>query len=319
MKRAACLVVVGLILAVGPLAAALTVTSPNGGENWPLGNTKLITWTSGVSGNVKLVLLKGGVKLGDIVASVPASQHSYSWTVGTLVDGAAPAGSDYKVRVRTIDNSQNDASNGTFTIGPSGPGPAFALTAPNGGESWPRGSIRNITWNSGVTTGYIRLDLYKGGTNFANYLGCIKTMTAGATGTYSWHVGDREGMTPAAEGSDYYVVIHAYTPDLKDPGNGPFAIAPPDHQATPSAKAARAKISTASFSLTNPRRGDHWYKGTGYTITWTTGGLNESPVRLDLLNIDGFDRGPADRGEHPQQRPALLGRAHVPARCRNLI
>jgi hypothetical protein len=291
MKRIIC-VVVGLALAVSSATAALTVTSPNGGENWPKGGTKLITWTAaGVSGNVKLVLFKGGVKYGDIASSVPASQQSFSWVVGACDIGTAPEATDYKVKVRTLDNTMSDSSNGNFTIGPSGPGPGpgpdFALTAPNGGESWPRGSARDITWNPGVTSGYIRLDLYKGGTNSANYLGCIKTMTAAAAGKYSWHVGDREGMTPAAEGSDYYVVIHAYTPDLKDPGNGPFAIAPADHQATPSAKAARAKVSTASFSLTNPRRGDRWYKGTGYTITWTTGGLNESPVRLDLLNIDG--------------------------------
>ena len=279
--------VVCLALVVSSAAASLTITSPNGGENWPKGSTKLITWTAaGVSGNVKLVLLKAGVKIGDIVASVPASQQSYSWTAGTYEGGAADPASDYKIRVRTIDNAQNDTSDGTFTIGPSGPAPAFALTSPNGGESWPRGSTRLITWNPGAATGSVRIDLYKGGTSSPHYLGCIKTMTAAATGRYTWPVGDREGMTRAAEGNDYYVVIHAYTPDMRDPGNGPFTIAPAKHVASP--KSAATKVSTGGlFGLTNPRRGDHWYKGTGYTITWTTGGLSASPVRLDLLNING--------------------------------
>ena len=277
-----------LVFAVGSSAASLTVTSPNGNENWPQGSTHLITWSAvGVSGKVKLVLFKADVKFGDIASDVSASQQGYSWVVGTCDAGTAPDGADYKVKVRKLDNTMGDMSNGTFTIGPPGPGPgpAFALTSPNGNESWPLGSTRLITWNPGVTTGYVRLDLYKGGSAPANLMGCITSMTPAATGKYSWHVGDRDGMTPAALGNDYFVVIHAYTPDLKDPGNGPFTIAPPDPRL--SVKAARAAVSISSFSITNPRRGDRWYKGTGYTITWTTGGLDESPVRLDLVKIDG--------------------------------
>ena len=281
-------VVVCVALAAGSAAAALTVTPPNGGESWAKGSTKLITWTAaGVGGNVKLILLKAGVKMGDIAASVPASQQSYSWTVGNYEGGTADPASDYKIRVRTLDNAQNDTSDGTFTIGPSGPAPAFALTAPNGGESWPRGSTRLITWNPGIATGSVRLDLYKGGTGLSNYLGCIKTMTPASSGAYPWPVGDREGMTRAAEGNDYYVVIHAYSPDMKDPGNGPFTIAPAEHLTPGKTAVSQATTAGGLFALTYPRRGDRWYKGTGYTITWTTGGLGASRVRLDLLDIKG--------------------------------
>jgi hypothetical protein len=291
MKKTFCVLAACLVLSVGSSAAILTVTSPNGNENWAKASKRLITWTAvGVSGNVKLVLYKAGEKFGDIASGVPASQQSYLWDVGVCDVGTAPVGHDYKVKVRTLDNTMADQSNGMFSIGPSGPAPgpspgsAFALTAPNGGESWPRGSTRLITWNPGVATGSVRLDLYKGGTAPANIIGCIKTMTAAATGKYSWPVGDREGNTRAPEGNDYYVVIHAYTPDIRDPGNGPFTIAPPEHVA---AKTAKAATSFSSFKITNPRRGDRWYKGTGYTITWTTGGLEGSPVRLDLVKIDG--------------------------------
>lgn len=288
MKKSAWIAVSWLVLVVASQAATLAVTSPNGGESWPKGSTKTITWTAvGVSGKVKLVLFKAGVRLGDIGLDVLASQQSVSWIVGSYDGGTAPAGTDYKIKIRTLDNTQSDMSNDDFTIGPAGPAPAFALTAPNGGESWPRGSTRLITWNPGEATGSIRLDLYKGGTGSSNYLGCIKTMTSAAAGKYSWPVGDREGMTPAAEGSDYYVVIHAYTPDMRDPGNGPFTIAPAEHLIAEKAQVASKVATTGSIALTYPRRGDRWYKGTGYNITWTTGGLNSSPVRLDLLDIKG--------------------------------
>ena len=60
-------------------------------------------------------------------------------------------------------------------------------------------------------------------------------------------------------------------------GNGPFTIA---------SENILKPMKTLSFSLTMPQRGAHWYKGTGYTITWTTGGL-DTPVRLDLVKLDG--------------------------------
>ena len=325
MKKTFRVLAACLVLSVGSSAAILTVTSPNGNENWAQKSPHLITWTAiGVSGKVKLVLYKAGGEVGDIVSDIPASQQSHMWNVGVCDAGLAPVGTDYKVKVRTLDNSLADQSNGMFTIGRPlrefpGPGPTFALTAPNGGESWPRGSLRTITWNPGIATGSVRLDLYKGGTAPANIIGSIKTMTAAATGKYSWPVGDREGNTRAPEGNDYYVVIHAYTPVIRDPGNGPFTIAPPEHVA---AKAAKTAASFSSFKITNPRRGDRWYKGTGYAIAWTTGGLEGSPVRLDLMALDGttlvqsIAESVANNGQHFWAVPMSLPDAETLYRMR---
>lgn len=281
-------IVICLFAAGSAFAAPLTVTSPNGGENWPLLSVKNITWTSDAGGNIKIILFKGGSRLGDI-AGVPASQHSYSWTVGSYEGGTAPQGTDYKIKIRTLDNTQSDLSDQVFTIGSAGPepgpAPAFGLTAPNGGESWPRGNTRLITWNPGNATGSVRLDLYKGGTAPTNLIGTITSATSAAPGQYAWVVGDRQGMTRAAEGNDYYIVIHAYTPDMKDAGNGPFTIASQQHLASAKVRTSAA-LPIQAFAFTFPRRGDHLYKGTGYSITWTTGGT-ASPVRLDLLDVKG--------------------------------
>jgi hypothetical protein len=266
-----------IVLLTGSIpAATLHVTKPNNGEPLKLGTPFTITWTSaGITSSLKLVLLHNGTKVDNIIENMPANTTSFGWTVGNYIGGTAVPGDGYSIRVRTMDNATTDDSDDSFTICNT----PFALTAPNGGESWPRGSTQLITWDPCGVTGSVRLDLYKGGTDFGHLVGAITTGTNASRGKYSWKVGDRQGFpTPVAVAGDYYVVVHAYTPDLRDPGNGPFTIAPE--------KFVKPLDQAQTFSLTMPRRGDRWYKGTGYTITWSTGGL-DTPVRLDLVKPDG--------------------------------
>ena len=128
-------------------------------------------------------------------------------------------------------------------------------------------------------SGNVRLDLYKDGTALANKVGTITTNTPAATGKYSWHVGKYIGGTAIA-GEGYLVVISSYTPEMKDSSNGPFTITSGTLQ-TSHAKA------TKGLSLTYPRRGDRWHKGTGYTIKWTPAGLMDAKIKLQLLAKDG--------------------------------
>ncbi|HEX2571090.1 MAG TPA: lamin tail domain-containing protein [Polyangia bacterium] len=66
------------------------------------------------------------------------------------------------------------------------PGDAAAsvtLTAPNGGESWPGGSIQNITWTaSGVTS--VKLEYTLDGTNW----NLITSSVSASAGSYAWTV-----------------------------------------------------------------------------------------------------------------------------------
>jgi hypothetical protein len=155
---------------------------------------------------------------------------------------------------------------------------AFGLTAPNGGESWPLDSIRDITWNASNLQGTVRLDLYKGGTELANKIGTITTNTPASTGKFTWTVGSIIGGK-AATGGGYLILISSYTPEQKDASDGPFTIT--------QAQLKLPLIPSKRLSLTYPRRADVLHKGTGYSITWTYAGLAEFPVRLDLLNNAG--------------------------------
>ncbi len=98
-------------------APAIVVSAPNGGESWPAGESRTITWNAtdnvGVS-SVDVLLSRSG--LGgpwQSLASGIANTGSFAWTV------TGPAGTDARIRVVAHDaaaNSGEDASDGSFSI-----------------------------------------------------------------------------------------------------------------------------------------------------------------------------------------------------------
>ncbi|MFH0736886.1 MAG: hypothetical protein V1773_00170, partial [bacterium] len=111
--------------------SAVTVTSPNGGENWQVGSQHNITWTDN---GLWFVTLRYSTDSGNnwiTIASNIANQHSYGWTI------PATASLSCKVKVEDAANSSiYDISNSNFTIS----GSAVTVTSPNGGENWQVGS-----------------------------------------------------------------------------------------------------------------------------------------------------------------------------------
>jgi len=94
----------------------VTVTSPDGGENWQVGSTQNITWTSENVTNVKIEYsVNNGTNWTVIAASVAAAAGSYSWNVPNT-----PA-TQCLVRLTDASNSSvSDVSNSVFTISTSG-------------------------------------------------------------------------------------------------------------------------------------------------------------------------------------------------------
>ena len=118
------------------LAQQITVTSPNGGENWQNRTTHLITWTDNISENVKIELFKGGVVQSTIISSTP-SDGSKNWDIPLSLE----PGSDYKIKISSVSNSAVfDWSNNNLTIGAT----EMGGTAPNGGENWQNGTTHTI-------------------------------------------------------------------------------------------------------------------------------------------------------------------------------
>ena len=199
------------------ITSKFILTSPNGGENWTLRQKKNITWTAGsYKGTVTLVLYKGTVKLGNIAAGISATAGSYTWTVGQYGTKQALAASNYRIYVLNSSNTLLDSSDGYFSLlNPS----QLQMTAPNGGESWARGSAHAITWKAGTFTGKIKLSLY----NKATKIGEIVTGISATTGTYNWKVG-AYGTATAPAGTTYAIRVEDLNRTQSDYSDATFTI-----------------------------------------------------------------------------------------------
>ncbi|MBN1196325.1 MAG: hypothetical protein JXA62_02875 [Candidatus Aminicenantes bacterium] len=105
-----------------PPDGAVSVTSPNGGEQWNKNSTQAIRWSaSGISGGTyEITLWRGGANQGTVANGISAHQTSFNWNVGTLVGGgeAAPA-TGYIIKVRHQSGTAEDVSDRSFEIKPA--------------------------------------------------------------------------------------------------------------------------------------------------------------------------------------------------------
>ena len=114
----------------------------------------------------------------------------------------------YHYRVST----SNDGGTSAWAVGAfQTTAPMIAVTAPNGGETWQRGSKYFIQWQDDLAEAVV-IDLYKSGV-------LLKSLATNAsTGAYLWPVG-----LDLVPGSDYSIKISSAThPELFDTSDQPF-------------------------------------------------------------------------------------------------
>ncbi|MCU0372067.1 MAG: YCF48-related protein [Ignavibacteria bacterium] len=94
----------------------LKLISPNGGEIWYGYATRNIIWSSSIPGNIKLeYTFNNGSTWQTIIASFPASEGIYSWSVPSYWSAG------YKIRISSLDNPAIfDISDNYFSVIPSG-------------------------------------------------------------------------------------------------------------------------------------------------------------------------------------------------------
>ena len=90
----------------------ITITSPNGGENWKIGDADTVRWTSSDVTNVMIeYTTDNGISWTTITASTSASAESYIWTIPNTPSV------NCKVRISDFGNAgTNSSSNSLFTI-----------------------------------------------------------------------------------------------------------------------------------------------------------------------------------------------------------
>jgi len=202
------------------VSPTLTVTMPNGGENFPLGSPLPMSWTykGNPGATVNIEVLRSGALLKTLTGIPTGAGGSGSYSVPMIPYGT-PLGSDYTIRITSPTYAScTDTSNGPFTIS----GPTITVTAPNGGETYHVGSPLPMSWtykgNPGAT---VNIEVLRSGA-------VLKTLTGnrtGSGGSGSYNVSMIPYSTPLA--SDYQIrVTSSSVGSCTDTSNGYFTIAP---------------------------------------------------------------------------------------------
>ena len=155
---------------------AIAVTSPNGGENWKVGETQNITWSSSNVDSVKIELTtNNGSNWSIIKDAVKASLATFAWTI--------PNTPSAQCKVRILDRTNSsffDTSNSVFSIVQ----PTITVTSPNGVENWKVGEVDTIKWSSSYVTS-VKLEYTSD--NGSNWTTVIAS-TPASSGSYVWTV-----------------------------------------------------------------------------------------------------------------------------------
>lgn len=95
-----------------PTSGSITITSPKGGENWVVGSSQTIIWSSaGLSGNATIELSRDGGSIWETIVDSTPIAGNQTWTV------IGPATVHARIRVVSISNNNTfGASDADFTI-----------------------------------------------------------------------------------------------------------------------------------------------------------------------------------------------------------
>jgi hypothetical protein len=209
------------------VSPTVTLTVPNGGEQWS--GTQTIVWTAtdpdGPDQNLVIDLhfkRQGELFWTPIAAGLP-NTGQYDWNTGQVPYDA----SDYLVRIRATDPDQywdEDTSDSTFTI--DNHGPNVELFVPNGGEWW--FGTRDIRWYAADSMGasgesiFVDVGYKQDFQPFWNLLvQDLLVPSQGDTGAYSWNTDQ------VPEGDQYRVKVQArdhVNHIAADSSDGTFAI-----------------------------------------------------------------------------------------------
>jgi len=189
----------------------ITVKTPNGGEQWLIGDRRDITWSDNIDENVKIDLYKGGIFHSTIALSSSGADEVERWLIPL---SGISQGEDYRIRIESVDDSTLfDFSDGNFTLFLS----KITITSPNGangGEIWQAGTRNTITWTD-IISENVQIDLYRSDTLYSP----ISPSTS-SDGAFPWNIPD---ITEA--GSDYKIMIKSTTNDIIfDFSDGNFTI-----------------------------------------------------------------------------------------------
>lgn len=262
---------------------AVTVSAPNGGESWDVGDVERIQWSNpgGYSSMTLEVSRNGGSTWAPIESGLPGDYYYRDWTV------TGPSTSSARIRVTGSyeGGSRNDQSNSSFTIC----APDLDVVYPNGGQIWTTGQDYTVTWSrTACSDSYIKIELYRGTTP-----PIIRQFEASTPndGSQTIHI--------PADGSigdydDYRIALSAVDGDPWDFSDSGFTILTP----------------APTLDVTYPDGGETLWAGHPFTATWNSENVTEN-VKLELYRgttdmIWQFEAGTANDGVQICTLPSWL-------------
>ncbi len=165
----------------------ITITTPNGGENWKTSTNYGIVWTDDILAPVKIELYKGGVFY-SIIVDTTQSDGYYLWSVN-----AAESGNDYRVKITSLgSNNDFDISDADFSIAKN----VITISRPNGGETLQAGTDNSIVWADSIYAP-VKIELYKGGSFYSSIVDSTPS-----NGFYLWTIDNG-----VQNGTDYKIKV----------------------------------------------------------------------------------------------------------------
>jgi len=242
--------------AVFTINPAVTVATPNGGENLNGCTVTTITWTGepGTNNYTLQYSTNGGGSWTTIVnqSFSGGPNYSYNWTLPNLSSNFC------LVKVYNSSNaSKVDQSDALFNIIPP-----ITVTNPNNGGSYAVGSIMNITWTSVGVSNFYNIDYsINGGGSWINIVFNSNILT----NSYNWTVLNTPSVNCLIRVTDFNAACKTDQSDLQ------FTIA-----ATP-----------ASVIVTSPNGAENWTVCSARNITWTANGTSGF-FDIDYSSDNGF-------------------------------
>jgi len=232
----------------------ITVTSPNGGERWEVGETRIIYWNFV---NVENSIIEYSTDNGNSWEEIVTVNHPRSGGVG--YDWLIPDTPSEQCLVRisdVTDSTDTDISDAVFTIYKS----AITLVSPNGTEIWDVASRQTIKWQSDDVEN-INLEY---STNNGSVWAIIDTNINSSLGEYSWTVPNTPSTQCLMKVSDTESI------EVSDLSDAPFTI---------------STVQVPVISLSRPVGGEVWFANTSQEIVWVS--QNVDNIKIDFSSDNG--------------------------------